>query len=87
MQYNTKKRNKALKNKIMNIYNLTSPYRQEPGMSPDGSIGPGAPQPNPMPSGADTGMYSPNPQPQRLILLLFLLIGLVMFITSYLGIT
>ncbi|XP_034157369.2 AT-rich interactive domain-containing protein 1A [Pangasianodon hypophthalmus] len=39
--------------------------RQEPGMSPDGSIGPGAPQPNTMPSGADTGMYSPNPQQQR----------------------
>lgn len=35
-------------------------------MSPDGSIGPGAPQPNTMPSGADTGMYSPNPQQQRL---------------------
>ncbi|XP_027013211.1 AT-rich interactive domain-containing protein 1A isoform X1 [Tachysurus fulvidraco] len=39
--------------------------RQEPGMSPNGSICPGAPQPNPMPSGADTGMYSPNLQQQR----------------------
>ncbi|KAF5893174.1 AT-rich interactive domain-containing protein 1A-like, partial [Clarias magur] len=39
--------------------------RQEPGMSPDGSIGSGASQPNTMSSGADTGMYSPNPQQQR----------------------
>lgn len=41
-------------------------YRQEPGMAPDGGMGPGAPQPNMMPSGADTGMYSPNrPPPQQ----------------------
>lgn len=41
-------------------------YRQEPGMGPDGSMGPGAPQPNMMPSGADTGMYSPSrPPPQQ----------------------
>lgn len=34
-------------------------------MGPDGSLGPGAPQPNMMPSGADTGMYSPSrPPPQ-----------------------
>ncbi|TSO05451.1 AT-rich interactive domain-containing protein 1A [Bagarius yarrelli] len=39
--------------------------RQEPGLSPDGRIGSGAPQPNAMPSGADAGMYSPNPQQQR----------------------
>ncbi|XP_060760958.1 AT-rich interactive domain-containing protein 1A isoform X2 [Neoarius graeffei] len=39
--------------------------RQEPGLSPDGSIGPGAPQTNALPSGADSGMYSPNPQQQR----------------------
>ncbi|TKS88673.1 AT-rich interactive domain-containing protein 1A [Collichthys lucidus] len=40
--------------------------RQEPGMGPDGSMGPGAPQPNMMPSGADTGMYSPSrPPPQQ----------------------
>ncbi|KAG5842537.1 hypothetical protein ANANG_G00178670 [Anguilla anguilla] len=42
--------------------------RQEPGMGPDGTMGPGAPQPNMMPSSADTGMYSPNrcpPQQQR----------------------
>lgn len=35
-------------------------------MGPDGSVGPGAPQPNMMPSGADTGMYSPSrPPPQQ----------------------
>ncbi|XP_071393571.1 AT-rich interactive domain-containing protein 1A-like [Centroberyx affinis] len=39
--------------------------RQEPGMGPDGSMGPGAPQPNLMPSGADTGMYSPSRPPQQ----------------------
>ncbi|CAF92773.1 unnamed protein product, partial [Tetraodon nigroviridis] len=40
--------------------------RQEPGMGPDGTMGPGAPQPNMMPSGADTGMYSPSrPPPQQ----------------------
>lgn len=52
-------------------------------MSPDGSIGPGAPQPNTMPSGADTGMYSPNPQQQRLTLLLVMLIASVMLITLF----
>lgn len=41
-------------------------YRQEPGMGPDVNMGPGAPQPNMMPSGADTGMYSPSrPPPQQ----------------------
>ncbi|XP_039595181.1 AT-rich interactive domain-containing protein 1A isoform X1 [Polypterus senegalus] len=42
--------------------------RQEPGMGPEGSMGPGGPQPNLMPSNADSGMYSPNrypPQQQR----------------------
>ncbi|KAI9548526.1 AT-rich interactive domain-containing protein 1A [Dissostichus eleginoides] len=40
--------------------------RQEPGMGPEGSMGPGAPQPNMMPSGAETGMYSPSrPPPQQ----------------------
>ncbi|KAM7383820.1 hypothetical protein PAMA_011267 [Pampus argenteus] len=40
--------------------------RQEPAMGPEGSMGPGAPQPNMMPSGADTGMYSPSrPPPQQ----------------------
>lgn len=35
-------------------------------MGPDGTMGPGAPQPNMMPSGADTGMYSPSrPPPQQ----------------------
>lgn len=35
-------------------------------MGPDSSMGPGAPQPNMMPSGADTGMYSPSrPPPQQ----------------------
>jgi len=45
-------------------------YRQEPGIGPDGNMGPGAPQPNMMPSGADTGMYSPSrpPQQQRSVL-------------------
>uniref|UniRef100_A0A672GK98 AT-rich interactive domain-containing protein 1A-like n=1 Tax=Salarias fasciatus TaxID=181472 RepID=A0A672GK98_SALFA len=40
--------------------------RQDPSMGPDGNMGPGAPQPNMMPSGADTGMYSPSrPPPQQ----------------------
>lgn len=40
--------------------------RQESGMGPEGGMGPGAPQPNMMPSGADTGMYSPSrPPPQQ----------------------
>uniref|UniRef100_A0A6Q2Y8P6 ARID domain-containing protein n=1 Tax=Esox lucius TaxID=8010 RepID=A0A6Q2Y8P6_ESOLU len=40
--------------------------RPEPGMGPDGSMVPGAPQPNLMPSGADSGMYSPSrPPPQQ----------------------
>lgn len=63
----------------MYIYSVMCSYRQEPGMSPDGSIGSGAPQPNAMPSGADTGMYSPNPQQQRLMLLLGMLITIVTF--------
>lgn len=57
-------------------------------MSPDGSIGPGAPQTNALPSGADSGMYSPNPQQQRLMLLVmfctcndyYLVLELVLFI-------
>lgn len=41
-------------------------YRQESGIGPEGTIGPGASQPNMMPSGADTGMYSPSrPPPQQ----------------------
>ncbi|XP_061597203.1 LOW QUALITY PROTEIN: AT-rich interactive domain-containing protein 1A [Cololabis saira] len=40
--------------------------RAEPGLGPDGSMGPGAPQPNMMPSGTDAGMYSPSrPPPQQ----------------------
>uniref|UniRef100_A0AAZ3Q7N4 ARID domain-containing protein n=1 Tax=Oncorhynchus tshawytscha TaxID=74940 RepID=A0AAZ3Q7N4_ONCTS len=39
--------------------------RQEPGMGPDGSMGPGAPQTNLMPSGADSGMYSPSRAPPQ----------------------
>ncbi|XP_061616536.1 AT-rich interactive domain-containing protein 1A isoform X4 [Phyllopteryx taeniolatus] len=40
--------------------------RQESSMGPDGSMGPGAAQPNMMPSGADAGMYSPSrPPPQQ----------------------
>ncbi|KAJ7991414.1 hypothetical protein DPEC_G00283590 [Dallia pectoralis] len=40
--------------------------RPEPGMGPDGSMVPGAPQPNLMPSGAESGMYSPSrPPPQQ----------------------
>ncbi|KAG9332257.1 hypothetical protein JZ751_015466 [Albula glossodonta] len=42
--------------------------RQEPGLGPEGGMGPAAPQPNLMPSNADAGMYSPNrypPQQQR----------------------
>lgn len=58
-------------------------YRQDPGMSPDGSIAPGASQPNTMPSGADTGMYSPNPQQQRFTLFLVMLIDIMMFITLF----
>lgn len=37
-------------------------------MGTDGSMGPGVPQPNIMPSNAESGMYSPNrypPQQQR----------------------
>jgi len=37
-------------------------------MGTDGSMGPGVPQPNMMPSNAESGMYSPNrypPQQQR----------------------
>lgn len=38
-------------------------------MGPEGNMGSGVPQPNPMmPANADTGMYSPNrfpPQPPR----------------------
>ncbi|KAM4581489.1 AT-rich interactive domain-containing protein 1A isoform 1-T1 [Odontesthes bonariensis] len=44
--------------------------RSEQGMGPEGNMGSGAPQPNPMmPANADTGMYSPNrfpPQQPRL---------------------
>uniref|UniRef100_A0A3P9PJU6 AT-rich interaction domain 1B n=1 Tax=Poecilia reticulata TaxID=8081 RepID=A0A3P9PJU6_POERE len=40
--------------------------RQEPGMGPEGNMGPGAPQPNMMPSGSDAAMYSPSrPPPQQ----------------------
>ncbi|XP_067261958.1 AT-rich interactive domain-containing protein 1A isoform X2 [Chanodichthys erythropterus] len=42
--------------------------RPESGMGTDGSMGPGVPQPNIMPSSAESGMYSPNrypPQQQR----------------------
>ncbi|XP_015238245.1 PREDICTED: AT-rich interactive domain-containing protein 1A-like isoform X2 [Cyprinodon variegatus] len=40
--------------------------RQEQGMGPEGNMGPGAPQPSMMPSGADAGMYSPSrPPPQQ----------------------
>uniref|UniRef100_A0A4W4EYJ3 ARID domain-containing protein n=1 Tax=Electrophorus electricus TaxID=8005 RepID=A0A4W4EYJ3_ELEEL len=39
--------------------------RQEPAIGPDGSMGPGAPQPNMMASSADTGMYSPNRSQQQ----------------------
>ncbi|XP_037549514.1 AT-rich interactive domain-containing protein 1A [Nematolebias whitei] len=39
--------------------------RQEPGIGPEGSMGPGAPQPNMMPSGADPGMYSPSRPPSQ----------------------
>ncbi|XP_059899670.1 AT-rich interactive domain-containing protein 1A isoform X5 [Gadus macrocephalus] len=38
--------------------------RPEPGMGPE-SMGPGAPQANLMPSGADAGMYSPSRPPQQ----------------------
>lgn len=40
--------------------------RSEPGLGPEGSMGSGAPQPNPMmPANADTGMYSPNRFPPQ----------------------
>lgn len=39
--------------------------RQESGLAPDGTMGPGVSQPNMMPSGTDTGMYSPNRPPQQ----------------------
>lgn len=42
-------------------------------MGPEGNMGSGAPQPNPMmPANADTGMYSPNrfpPQQPRSVLI------------------
>lgn len=41
-------------------------HRSEHGMGPDGNMGSGAPQPNPMmPANADTGMYSPNRFPPQ----------------------
>ncbi|XP_028820122.1 AT-rich interactive domain-containing protein 1A isoform X2 [Denticeps clupeoides] len=39
--------------------------RPEPGIGPDGGLGPGAPPPNMMPSSTDPGMYSPNRPPQQ----------------------
>ncbi|XP_011483260.1 AT-rich interactive domain-containing protein 1A isoform X1 [Oryzias latipes] len=40
--------------------------RSEQGLGPEGNMGPGAPQPNPMmPANADTGMYSPNRFPAQ----------------------
>lgn len=40
--------------------------RSEQGMGPEGNMGSGAPQPNPMmPANADTGMYSPNRFPPQ----------------------
>ncbi|XP_064408245.1 AT-rich interactive domain-containing protein 1A isoform X1 [Latimeria chalumnae] len=41
--------------------------RPEPGVGPDGSVAPGAQQPNVMPSSTDSAMYSPNryPPPQQ----------------------
>ncbi|XP_052002924.1 AT-rich interactive domain-containing protein 1A-like isoform X1 [Xyrauchen texanus] len=42
--------------------------RPESGIGPEGSMGPGVPQSNMMPSNAESGMYSPNrypPQQQR----------------------
>lgn len=58
--------------------------RQESGMGPDGSMGPGAPQPNMMPSGADTGMYSPSrPPPQQRSVPLAALIVQVVLSTAW----
>ncbi|XP_060906887.1 AT-rich interactive domain-containing protein 1A isoform X1 [Labrus mixtus] len=40
--------------------------RSEQGLGPEGNMGSGAPQPNPMmPANADTGMYSPNRFPPQ----------------------
>lgn len=42
--------------------------RPESGIGPEGSMGPVVPQPNILPSNAESGMYSPNrypPQQQR----------------------
>ena len=40
--------------------------RSEQGMGPEGNMGSGVPQPNPMiPANADTGMYSPNRFPPQ----------------------
>uniref|UniRef100_A0A3P9NTL6 AT-rich interaction domain 1A n=1 Tax=Poecilia reticulata TaxID=8081 RepID=A0A3P9NTL6_POERE len=40
--------------------------RPEPGMGPEGNMGSGPPQPNPMmPANTDTGMYSPNRFPPQ----------------------
>ncbi|XP_052474185.1 AT-rich interactive domain-containing protein 1A isoform X1 [Carassius gibelio] len=39
--------------------------RPESGIGPDGSMGPGVPQPNMMTSNAESGMYSPNRYPTQ----------------------
>uniref|UniRef100_A0A6I8N916 AT-rich interaction domain 1A n=1 Tax=Ornithorhynchus anatinus TaxID=9258 RepID=A0A6I8N916_ORNAN len=49
-------------------YPYGGPYdrvRTEPGMGPEGSMGPGAPQPSLMPSAPDSGMYSPSRYPPQ----------------------
>ncbi|XP_020838864.1 LOW QUALITY PROTEIN: AT-rich interactive domain-containing protein 1A [Phascolarctos cinereus] len=49
-------------------YPYGGPYdrvRAEPGLGPEGNMGPGAPQPNLMPSNPDSGMYSPSRYPPQ----------------------
>lgn len=51
--------------KIYHMYCFDFP-RPEQAMGPEGNMGAGAPQPNPMmPANTDTGMYSPNRFPPQ----------------------
>lgn len=57
--------------------------RPESGIGPEGSMGPGVPQPNMMPSNAESGMYSPNrypPQQQRSVHQFILMLYLVVYV-------
>lgn len=60
--------------------------RPESGMGPEGSMGPGVPQPNMMPSN-ESGMYSPNrypPQQQRSVHQFILVLYLIAYVLYWL---